>query len=57
MQCYTDTLSALLIPHVCPLGMCVVLLPNIGNKNAHSSSESSCVCTGNVYGATAKFLC
>ena len=48
---------------LCPLGMCVVLVPNIGirpayptlHKYAHSTSETSCVSTGNVRGASAKY--
>ena len=48
---------------MCPLGMCVVLVPNIGirpayptlHKYAHSTSETSCVSTGNVRGASAKY--
>ena len=85
-------------PHVCPLGMCVVLVPNIGistsifnttqirpqqfrnfmcvhwectwcqckilvleppyptlHKYSHSTSETSCVSTGNVRGFSAKY--
>ena len=95
---YTNTPTALQKGHVCPLGMCVVLVPNIGistsisnttqirpqhfskvmcvhwecawcqcqilvlapayptlHKYAHSTSESSCVSTGNVRGASAKY--
>ena len=95
---YTNTPTALQKGHVCPLGMCVVLVPNIGisisisnttqirpqhfrkvmcvhwecawcqcqilvlapayptlHKYAHSTSETSCVSTGNVRGASAKY--
>ena len=98
IQHYTNTPTALHKLHVCPLGMCVVLVPNIGistsisnttqirpqhftnfmcvhwecawcqcpilvlapayptlHKYAHSTSERSCVSTGNVYGASAKY--
>ena len=96
IQHYTNTPTALHKLHVCPLGMCVVLVPNIGistsisnstqirtqqlrnfmcvhwecawcqfqilvlapayptlHKYAHSTSETSCVSTGNVRGASA----
>ena len=98
IQHYTNTPTALQKLHVCPLGMCVVLVPNIGistsisnttqmrpqhfrnfmfvhwecawcqcqilvlapayltlHKCAHSTSETSCVSTGNVRGASAKY--
>ena len=98
IQHYTNTPTALQKLHVCPLVMCVVLLPNIGistsisnttqirpqhfrnfmcvhwecawcqcqilvlapayptlHKYAHSTSETSCVSTGNVRGAIAKY--
>ena len=98
IQHYTNTPTALQKLHVCPLGMCVVLVPNIGistrisnttqirpqhfrnfmcvhwecvwcqcqilvlapeyptlHKYAHSPSETSCVSTGNVRGASAKY--
>ena len=98
IQHYTNTPTALQKRHVCPLGMCVVLVPNIGistsisnttqirpqhfskvmcvhwecawcqcqilvlapayptlHKYAHSTSERSCVSTGNVRGASAKY--
>ena len=98
IQHYTNTPTALQNLHVCPLGMCVVLVPNIGistsisnttqirpqhfrifmcvhwecawclyqilvlapayptlHKYAHSTSETSCVSTGNVRGASAKY--
>ena len=98
IQHYTNTPTALQKRHVCPLGMCVVLVPNIGistsisnttqirpqhfskvmcvhwecawcycqilvlapayptlHKYAHSTSETSCVSTGNVRGASAKY--
>ena len=98
IQHYTNTPTALQIPHVCPLGMCVVLVPNIGistsiynttqilpqhfrnfmcvhwecawcqcqilvlasayptlHKYAHSASETSCVSTENVCGASDKY--
>ena len=95
---YTNVPTAVKKLHVCPLGMCVVLVPNIGistsisnttqmcpqqlrnfmcvhwecalcqcqilvlapayptlHKYAHSTSETSCVSTGNVRGASAKY--
>ena len=95
IQHYTNTPTAVQKLHVCPLGMCVVLVPNIGlgtaisntklvrpqhfrnlmcvhwecawcqyhilvlaspyptlHKYAHSTSETSCVSTGNVRGAS-----
>ena len=98
IQHYTNTPTALQKVHVCPLGMCVGLVPNIGistsisnttqirpqhfskvmcvhlecawgqcqilvlapafptlHKYAHSTSERSCVPTGNVRGASAKY--
>ena len=98
IQHYTNTPTALQKLYVCPLGMCVVLVPNIGistsisnttqirpqhfrkvmcvhwecawcqcqilvlapayptlHKYAHRSSETSCVSTGNVRGASAKY--
>ena len=98
IQHYTNTLTALQKGHVCPLGMCVVLVPNIGistsifnttqirsqifinfmcvncecvwcqcqilvlapayptlHKYTHRTSETSCVSTGNVCGAGAKY--
>ena len=98
IQHYTNTHTALQKGHVCPLGMCVMLVPNIGisttisnttqirpqhfrkvicvhgecawcqcqilvlappyptlNRYAHSTSETSCVSTGNVRGASAKY--
>ena len=98
IQHYTNTPTALQKLHVCPLGMCVVLVPNIGistsisnttqkgpqhfrnfmcvhwecawcqcqilvlapayptlHKCDHSTSETSCVSTGNVRGASAKY--
>ena len=98
IQHYTNTPTVVKKLHVCPLGMCVVLVPNIGistsisnttqirpqhfrkvmcvhwecawcqcqilvlapaystlHKYAHSTSESSCVSTGNVRGASAKY--
>ena len=98
IQHYTNTPTALQKLHVCPLGMCVVLVPNIGistsisnttqirpqhfrnfmcvhwecawwqcqilvlapayptlHKYAHSTSETLCVCCGNVRGASAKY--
>ena len=97
IQHYTNALTAIQKLDVCPLGMWVVLVPNIGistnisntahirpqhfsnfmcvhwecawfqyqilvlapayptlHKYAHSSSETSCVSTGNVHGAIAK---
>ena len=63
IQHYTNTPTALQKLHVCPLGMCVVLVPNIGlrttypilHKYAHSTTETSCVSTENVRGASAKY--
>ena len=98
IQYYTNTLTILMKIHVYLLGMCVVLVPNIGistsisnitqirpqhfrnfmcvhwecawcqcqilvlapayptlHKYAHSTSERSCVSTGNVRGAGAKY--
>ena len=98
IQHYTKTPTTLQKLHVYPLGMCVVLVPNIGistsisnttqirpqqlrkfmcfllecawcqcqilvlapayptlNNYAHSSYETSCVSTGNVRGASAKY--
>ena len=98
IQHYTNTPTVVKKLHVCPLGMCVVLVPNIGistsvstttqiraqhfrkvmcvhwecawcqcqilvlapayptlHKYAHSTSEMSCVSTGNVRGASAKY--
>ena len=98
IQHYTNTPTVVKKLHVCPLGMCVVLVPNIGistsisnitqirlqqlrnfmcvhwecawfqcqilvlapayptlHKNAHSTSERSCVSPGNVRGASAKY--
>ena len=98
IQHYTSTPTALQKLHVCLLGMCVVLVPNICistsisnitqirpqqlrnfmcvhwecawcqcqilvlapayptlHKYAHSTSETSCVSTGNVRGASAKY--
>ena len=98
IQHYTNMLTALQKLHVCPLGMCVVLVINIGNstsisnitqirpqqlrnfmcvhwecawcqcqilvlapayptlhKYAHSTSERSCVSTGNVRGTSEKY--
>ena len=98
IQHYTNTLTALQKGHVCPLGMCVVLVPNNGistsifnttqirsqifrnfmcvncecvwcqcqilvlapayptlHKYTHRTSETSCVSTGNVCGAGAKY--
>ena len=98
IQHYTDTPTALQKPHVCPLEMYVVLVPNIiistsisnttqirpqhfsnfmcvhwecawckcqilvlaptyptVHKYAHSTSETSCVFTWNVRGASAKY--
>ena len=98
IQHYTNTPTVLQKLHVCPLGMCVVLVPNICistrisnttqirpqhfrnfmcvhwecawcqclifvlapayptlHKYAHSTSERSCVSTGNVRGASAQY--
>ena len=98
IQYYTNMPTVVKKLHVCPLGMCVVLVPNIGistsisnttqirpqnfrkvmcvhwecalcqyqilvqapayptlHKYAHSTSETLCVSTGNVRGASAKY--
>ena len=98
IQHYTNTPTVVKKLHVCPLGMCVVLVPNIGistsisnatqirpnhfrkvmcvhwecawcqcqilvlapayptlKKYAHNTSERSCVSTGNVRCASAKY--
>ena len=98
IQLYTNTPTELQKLNVCPLGMCVVPVPNIGistsicnttqirpqqlrnfmcitwecarcqcqmlvlapayptlHKYAHSTSETSCMSTGNVRGASAKY--
>ena len=63
IQHYTNTPTVLKKLHVCPLGMCVVLVPNIGISTSISNttqirpqnSERSCVSTGNVRGASAKY--
>ena len=60
IQHYTNTPTALQKLHVCPLGMCVVLVPNFGINTSifntiqipHNTSETSCVSTGNVRGAS-----
>ena len=61
---YTNTPTVLQKLHVCPLTMCMVLVSNIGLRTtifnstqiyAHSTSESSCVSTDNVRGASAKY--
>ena len=62
---YTNTPTVLQKLHVSPLTMCMVLVSNIGlrttisiiltvQKYAYSTSETSCVSTGNVRGASAK---
>ena len=63
IQHYTNTPTVVKKLHVCPVGICVVLLPNIClapayptlHKYVHSTSERSCVSTGNVRGASAKY--
>ena len=63
IQHYTNTPTVVKNLHVCQLGMCVVLVPNIViapayptlHKYAHSTSVRSCVSTGNVRGARAKY--
>ena len=63
IQHYTNKPTVVKKLHVCPLGICVVLLPNIClapaypklHKYAHSTSETSCESTGNVRGASAKY--
>ena len=60
---YTKTLTARQKLHACVLGMCMVLVPNLVleppystlHKYARSSSETSCISTENVRGASAKF--
>ena len=65
IQHYTNMPTALQKLHACPLTMCMVLVSNIGlrttisiiltvQKYAYSTSETSCVSTGNVRGASAK---
>ena len=63
IQHYTNTPTALQKLNVYPLTMCVVLVqilvletpyPTL-HKYVHSSSETSCVSTGNVRGASAKY--
>ena len=62
IQHYKNMPTALYKLHVCPLGKCEVLMPIVGlrttisntTENTHSTSETSCVCTGNVHGASAK---
>ena len=63
IQHYTNTPTALQKLHVCPLGMCVVLVPNIGISTSISNATqirpqhfiNSCVSTGNVRGASTKY--
>ena len=63
IQHYTNTPTALQKGHVCPLGMCVVLVPNIGISTSISNttqmhpqqSKTSWVSTGHVGGASAKY--
>ena len=64
IQHYTSTPTALQKLHVCPLGMCVVLVPNIGHRTTISHTTQirpqhlvnfKCVSTGNVCGASAKY--
>ena len=63
IQHYTNTPTVHMKFHVCLLGMCVVLVPNIGISTSisntthirHSTLETSCVSTGNVRGAIAKY--
>ena len=63
IQHYINTPTALQNLHVCPLEMCVVLVPILVlapayptlHKYAHSTSETSCLSTGNVRGASAKY--
>ena len=61
---YTNTPTVLQKLHVCPLTMCMVLVSNIRLRTTifnskqiytHSTSESSCVSTGNVRGASSKY--
>ena len=63
IQHYTNTLTALQKLHVCPLGMCVVLVPNIGISTSISNTTQirpqhliffMCV-YGNVRAASAKY--
>ena len=63
MQHYTNTPTALQKLHVYPLTMCMVVVQILDleppyptlHKYAHSTSETSCVSTGNVRGASAKY--
>ena len=63
IQHYTNTLTVLQKLHVCPLGMCVVQVPNISLSTSISnttqirsqSSVTSCVSTGNLRGASANY--
>ena len=61
IQHYTNTPTALLKPHVCLLGMCVVLVPNIGLNTSIFNTTQICpqhfrnfMC-GNVRGASTKY--
>ena len=42
IQYYTNTPTALQNLHVCPLGMCVVLVPNIGLRTTISNTTQIC---------------
>ena len=63
IQHYTNTTKTIHKIHVCRLGMCVVLVPNIGISTSVSTttqirlsnSQNSCVSTGNVRCASAKY--
>ena len=63
IQQYTNTPTALKKLHARPLRMCMVLVPYFGleppyptlHKYAHSTSETSCVSTDNVRGASTKY--
>ena len=63
IQHYTNTPTVVKKLHVCPLGMCVVLVPNFGISTSISNTtqirpqhfSNLCVSTGNVRGASAKY--
>ena len=63
IQHYTNTPTVVKKLHVCPVGICAVLLPNIClapayptlHKYVHSTPETSCESTRNVRGASAKY--
>ena len=63
IQHYTNTPTVVKKLHVCPLGMCVVLVPSIGTSTSISSTtqirpqhfRNFMSVTGNVHGASAKY--